>query len=364
MYRTYILRLKPNRTQTKLLDKTISCVQKFDDIYFAQIKDTKIKSHREMLNIARNTDKDLKSIDDNILFCEIDILKDVKNKKNFFSKFQFKTNLCKYASSIDEVIFNDSINIPSIGTIKLFNKRDYDQVEQFKSIIVYRTIDDKYFVNILFKKKGNKITKELDPNNSIGLDYSSPNFYVDSNGETPDKPVIIKKYDKQIMKLQSKLKESEDDEKLHHKFSIEYANLYNDIKNERKDFIHKTSTKLANQYDYVFVENIDLAKIATHRNLGKATNDNAYGKFLKVLDYKMNDRGKKLIRIDKFYPSSQICNNCGYTYQDLTLKQRKWICPECGVLLDRDINAAINIRNRGIQLVNKRTAGQSARYFA
>ena len=295
MYRTYILRLKPNRTQTKLLDKTISCVQKFDDIYFAQIKDTKIKSYREMLNIARNTDEDLKSIDDNILFCEI---------------------------------------------------------------------DDKYFVNILFKKKGNKITKELDPNNSIGLDYSSPNFYVDSNGETPDKPVIIKKYDKQIMKLQSKLKESEDDEKLHHKFSIEYANLYNDIKNERKDFIHKTSTKLANQYDYVFVENIDLAKNATHRNLGKATNDNAYGKFLKVLDYKMNDRGKKLIRIDKFYPSSQICNNCGYTYQDLTLKQRKWICPECGVLLDRDINAAINIRNRGIQLVNKRTAGQSASYFA
>ena len=292
------------------------------------------------------------------------ILNDVKNKKNFFSKFQFKTNLCKYASSIDEVIFNDSINIPSIGTIKLFNKRDYDQVEQFKSIIVYRTIDDKYFVNILFKKKENKITKELDPNNSIGLDYSSPNFYVDSNGETPYKPVIIKKYDKQIMKLQSKLKESEDDEKLHHKFSIEYANLYNDIKNERKDFIHKTSTKLANQYDYVFVENIDLAKIATHRNLGKATNDNAYGKFLKVLDYKMNDRGKKLIRIDKFYPSSQICNNCGYTYQDLTLKQRKWICPECGVLLDRDINAAINIRNRGIQLVNKRTAGQSASYFA
>ena len=152
MYRTYILRLKPNRTQTKLLDKTISCVQKFDDIYFAQIKDTKIKSHREMLNIARNTDEDLKSIDDNILFCEIDILKDVKNKKNFFSKFQFKTNLCKYASSIDEVIFNDSINIPSIGTIKLFNKRDYDQVEQYatRKIKMHdgKILEDKRIVKI------------------------------------------------------------------------------------------------------------------------------------------------------------------------------------------------------------------------
>lgn len=364
MYRSYILRLKPNKTQTKLLNKTITCVQKFDYIYLNQIKKENSKSFSEILNIARKADEELKSIDDNILFCEIDVLNELKNKKRFISKFQFKTNYCKKASSISEVIFNNSVNLPSIGTIKLYNKRDYDQVEKIISITVYRTIDEKFYANVLFRKKDIKITKKLDPNNSIGLDYSSSNFYVDNNGNTPDKPVIIKKYDKQIMKLQSKLKESEDNEKLHHKALVELDKMYTDIKNERKDFIHKTSTKLANKYDFVFVENIDLAEIATHKNLGKATNDNAYGKFLILLNYKMKDRGKRLVRIDKFYPSSQKCHNCGYENKSLTLNQRKWICPKCGVLLDRDINAAINIRNRGIELVSKRAAGQSTSNIA
>ena len=159
MYRTYILRLKPNKTQTKLLDKTISCVQKFDDIYLNQIKDKYTCSGFEIIKEARNIDSDLATVDNTILFCELDIIQKLKKEKKLANRFEFKTNYCKYVESIEDVISNHTLYLPSIGHIILFNKRDYDEVEKFISITVYRTIDEKYFANVLFRKKNKTVDK-------------------------------------------------------------------------------------------------------------------------------------------------------------------------------------------------------------
>ena len=357
MYRTYILRLKPNKTQTKLLDKTISCVQKFDDIYLNQIKDKFTSSGFEIIKEARNIDSDLATVDNTILFCELDIIQKLKKERKLANRFEFKTNYCKYVESIEDVISNHTLYLPSIGHIKLFNKRDYDQVEKFISITVYRTIDEKYFANVLFRKKSKAVDKNLDLNNSIGLDYSSNKFYVDNNGESPKKPTLIRDYDKEILAMQKKFTELRNDNKPRQKLLTRYCKTQRHVANKRNDFLHKTSKELADKYDYVFAEDINFSEIVTYRKLGKATNDNAYHNFLEILNYKMEDRGKKLVKIDKNYPSSRKCSNCGYVREKLALAKRSWICPECGVVLDRDVNAAINIRNRGSQLPVVETTG-------
>lgn len=364
MYRTYILRLMPNKTQTKLLDKTISCVQKFDDIYLNQIKDKYTCSGFEIIKEARNIDSNLISVDNTILFCELDIIQKIKKEKKLANRFEFKTNYCKYVESIEDVISNHTLYLPSIGHIKLFNKRDYDQVEKFISITVYRTIDEKYFANVLFRKKNRTVDKSLDLNNSIGLDYSSNKFYVDNNGESPKKPTLIRDYDKEILAMQKKFAELRNDNKPRQKLLTRYCKTQRHVANKRNDFLHKTSRELADKYDYVFAEDINFSEIVTYRKLGKATNDNAYHNFLEILNYKMEDRGKKLVKIDKNYPSSRKCSNCGYVREKLALDERSWICPECGVVLDRDINAAINIRNRGIEIASQQAAGRAARSYA
>lgn len=364
MYRSYILRLKPNKTQTKLLDKTISSVQKFDEIYLNQIKRNNTCSGFEIIKAARNIDRDLDTVDNTILFCEIDILQKLNKEKKLANKFEFKTNYCKYVESIEDVISNHTIYLPSIGHIELFNKRDYDEVEKFISITVYKTIDEKYFANVLFRKKNRTVDKSLDLNNSIGLDYSSNKFYVDNNGENPKKPTLIRDYDKEILAMQKKFTELRNDDKPRQKLLTRYCKTQRHVANKRNDFLHKTSKELADKYDYVFAEDINFSEIVTYRKLGKATNDNAYHNFLEILNYKMEDRGKKLVKIDKNYPSSRKCSNCGYVREKLALDERSWICPECGVVLDRDINAAINIRNRGIEIVSQQAAGRAARSYA
>ena len=120
--------------------------------------------------------------------------------------------------------------------------------------------------------------------------------------------------------------------------------------------MHKLSFNLANKYDYVFVEDINLQSIAQFRHLGKSTNDNGFGIFKSFLAYKMADRGKVFHKIDKWFPSSKTCSVCGCYHPELvdSLSVREWTCPDCGVKHDRDINAANNIRNKGI---NDRTVG-------
>ena len=126
--------------------------------------------------------------------------------------------------------------------------------------------------------------------------------------------------------------------------------------NQRKDFLHKTSTAIAKQYDAVCVEDLDMQAMANKGfGNGKATLDNGYGMFLAMLEYKLRDRGKQLIRVDKWYPSSQLCSCCGHK-QKMPLYIRVYDCPECGSHMDRDYNAAVNIRNEGLRILKTKAA--------
>ena len=113
--------------------------------------------------------------------------------------------------------------------------------------------------------------------------------------------------------------------------------------------MHKLSFELAEKYDVICVEELDLVEISKHYKLSKNTYENSFGKFLEFLKYKMEDRGKVLVKVDRYFPSSKKCSCCGYINNGLSLSDREWTCPKCKTLLNRDINAAINIKERGIQ---------------
>ena len=186
-------------------------------------------------------------------------------------------------------------------------------------------------------------------NNSIGLDYSSTHFYVDSNGERCDMPHFYQMQEERINKLKNVLKKCQRGSNNYYKIKDKIGKIYLKTKNQRNDYLHKLSTKIANQYDIVSIEDINMIEMAQTLKLAKNTYDNAYGKFADLLKYKLENQGKVLIKIDRYYPSSKKCHICGFINTNLQIDNRKWICPQCGSVLDRDVNAAINIKERGIE---------------
>ncbi|CDA33970.1 putative transposase [Firmicutes bacterium CAG:536] len=129
--------------------------------------------------------------------------------------------------------------------------------------------------------------------------------------------------------------------------------IHRHIANQRNDFLHKRSTEIANRYDVVAVEDLNMRSLSNKGfGNGKATMDNGYGTFLNMLEYKMNRKGKYFVKVDRFYPSSQTCHVCGCVDPKVkNLSIRKWVCSACGAVHDRDVNAAINIRDEGLRLL-------------
>lgn len=187
----------------------------------------------------------------------------------------------------------------------------------------------------------------INPENSLGLDYSSPNFYVDNQGRKADYPRFYRISQNRLAKEQRKLSLMKLHSHNYEKQKIKVARLHEHISNQRKDFIHKLSTSLSNEYDIICVEDINLQGLSQTLHLGKSTNDNGFGMFRTILQYKLEDIGKLLIKINKWFPSSKMCNVCGLVKEDLKLSDREWTC-ECGQHHLRDVNAAINIRTAGL----------------
>ena len=133
---------------------------------------------------------------------------------------------------------------------------------------------------------------------------------------------------------------------------IKVAGLHEKVANQRKDFLHKQSRRIANAYDCACIEDLDMKAMSQALNFGKSISDNGWGMLVTFLKYELEDTGKQLVEVDEFFASSQICSACGYKNSETkNLSVRSWTCPQCGTHHDRDVNAAINIRNEGMRLV-------------
>lgn len=279
-----------------------------------------------------------------------------------FPKFKSRKARNSYTTNNQKgtvaIIDDKYIKIPKIGKVKAVIHRKANADWKIKSATISKEGDDSYYISILFEYDKAENTYIADKTNAIGLDYKSDGLYMDSNGDVGTNHKFYRESQKKLAKEQRKLsrmkgsKKNEPKSNNYIKQLRKTNKIHRHIANQRMDNLHKISTEIANQYDVVCVESLNMRSISNKGfGNGKATMDNGYGMFLRMLEYKLSDRGKYFVKVDKWFPSSQICSCCG-DKKKLTLADRIYRC-DCGITLDRDQNAAINILNEGLRLLNE-----------
>lgn len=371
-------RIYPTTEQKIMFSKTFGCCRKVYNLMLAD----KIESYKATGKFAPVTPakykKDypyLKEVDSLALANKQQDLQAAfrntfsksRKKKNGFPKFKSAKHSRKSYTTNNQkgtvaIIDNGYIKLPKVGKVKAVIHRIPDDNWIIKSATVSQESDGKYYVSVLFEfdENKNENTYIADKTNAIGLDYASDGLYVDSNGNVGTNHKYYRESQDKLAKAQRKLSRLQGSRKGEKKSNNYWKQLrkvnkiHRRIANQRLDNLHKISTEIANQYDVVCVESLNMRSMSNKGfGNGKATMDNGYGMFLSMLEYKLSDRNKYLVKVDKWFPSSQICHCCGTLHPEMKdLSIRVMDC-DCGYHIDRDQNAALNILTEGLRLLSE-----------
>jgi putative transposase len=270
-------------------------------------------------------------------------------KVSRFPKFKSKKNKQSFAIPQNLRINADgTLNVPKFKNgIKIHIHRKIEG--KIKSGVIHKTASNKYFVSILCE-----VPKQSKPktDKSVGIDLGITDFIVTSDGEKIKNPKHGKKIQSKLRKAQKHLSRKKKGSKRREKQRIKVARIYEKIVNSRKDFQHKTSAKLVNDYDIICVESLNIKNMIKNRSLSYSIGDVGWSSFMKILERKCKMYDKKVIKIPTFYPSSKTCSACDHKLHSLPLDIRLWTCPNCGHIHDRDHNAAKNIHQQGLLITN------------
>lgn len=223
--------------------------------------------------------------------------------------------------------------------------------ENIKSATLSKSSSNKYFLSILIETNEIKILNKS-INDIIGIDLGIKDFVIDSNGNKYENIKTIRNNQKKISKLQRSISRKQKGSKNRNKSRIKLAKYYEKLNNIKENYLHEVSNKLINENQVIVMENLNVSGMLKNHHLAKSIQELSLNRFKTMLKYKTEWTGRMLIEVDRYFPSSKLCNNCGYKNVELELKDREWTCPECGVHHDRDLNAAINIRKEGERILN------------
>ena len=361
------MRIYPNKGQQAKIDKTINCCRfvwnemlaRQNKVYERRGEHLSNYDMQYLLPKMKQYLPWLEEADSQALKYECKKLHDAFQmffkKKRGYPEFHSKRNAKKsYTNPHGErcEYTNGKVKLPCLGWMTCSDDRELNG--KICGVHVYKK-NDKYYCSLVYK-----FEKEVEPTcgtNAIGLDYSSAHFYVDSEGHAADMPHWYRLSEKRLAKAERELSKKHGSKKgekkscAFRKQQRKIANIHERVSNQRRDFLHKESTRLADMYDTVCIEDLNMRAQANKGfGNGKATMDNGWGVFKYMLSYKLEERGKNLSIIDKWFPSSQTCNVCGAVNpRTKDLSVRKWTCECCGMEHDRDWNAAVNIRNVGVR---------------
>lgn len=275
------------------------------------------------------------------------------SKKSKFPKFKRKDGNNSFNVPQNVAIKSDKIYIPKFRNgIKFVKHRPLKG--KICSATISKKPSGKYYVSIL-TEQNIIIPDTIDVTKAIGIDLGIKDFAITSDGKRYPNLKFQKKYQSKLSKLQKHFARKQKGSNRKEKLRIKIAKLHEKITNSREDMQHKLSTLLLNKYDVICLETLAVKNMMQTHKLAYAIADVSWNSMIQKLEYKAAWKGKKIIKIDHFYPSSKTCHNCGYINQSLTLKDRFWVCPQCGTVLDRDINAAKNILTRGLTILSSAT---------
>lgn len=259
------------------------------------------------------------------------------------------------------VLDQSHIKIGKLKKVKIVMDRSIEDYHIMSATVsISRT--GKYYVSLTCSEVN--VDKLPKTGKSIGLDLGLKRFITMSNGETFDllnELVIyekkLKREHKKLSKKKYKCYKTEDGHyrpsNNYEKQRIKLAKVYEKITNRKLALLHNLSYQLVKEYDIICIEDLAISNLLKNKKLAKAIHDSSWYEFIRMLEYKSLWYGKKLVNIDRFFPSSKLCSNCGYVLPDIDLKTREWSCPVCNTYHDRDYNASVNILNEGLRLLNR-----------
>ena len=363
--KAFKFRLRPNEQQKILIGKTIGCSR---HIWNKMLED-KEAHYKETKKLLRTTPAKYK--DKYPFLREVDSLAlanvQLNLERSYAMYFKGKAGLPNFKSKKRDYGYTtnlvngnieltlNSIKLPKLGVVKCRVHRTIPSGYTLKSATISKSKTNKYYVSVLYEYY--EEPKVIDIKDTLGLDFDIMNFFIDSNNNKYDYPKDIIMDYKKLRVLQrtmsrryDKNKKITEQSKNFYKVQLQIAKVYEKIVNKRNDYLHKLSLLIAKEHDSVSVETLDIKAIASSNKFyGKQIGRFGWYKFIELLKYKLEERGKKLIMIDKWYPSSKACSNCAYVKADLKVGEQVYKCDECGFTICRDLNASINIKNKGLE---------------
>ncbi len=347
--KTFQYRLYPTKQQEQELIKTLGCCR----FVWNKLLEKSIEHHKKTGKFILGYDLQnlLPKLKQEFTFLQepnSQSLQAISDRltKTFKRKFKGISEFPKFKSKKNNInscvvpqhfnVFNNHIQIPKFSKIKYNNSRPYKGKP--KQLIITRDVNH-WYVNVVCELEDPNY--QINQNSKVGIDVGIKNLVTLSNGEQYNLPESLKKTNEQIKKLQRKHSRKKKGSKNREKARIKLAKKYQQYRFQKRDFFHKLSTSITKKFDIIVTEDLNINGMKKNKNLSSKIHQCSWYQFKTYLQHK----SKQFEQVDRFYPSSKTCSNCGHVKQNLTLKDRIYNCHDCGNSIDRDINAAINIKN-------------------
>ena len=376
MLRAVKIRLYPNKTQTEQFNKLLGCCR----VVYNQCLNRKIESYKNegrsenLSTLGKFLHHELLK-DDNFVWLREQNTKVLKQAirdmltayKNFFElhtgfpKFKSKHDneqSCRFelgAISNRNVYTNYKISLTNIRNIKFRTSKKYAKyLQKNHDNIRHATLTKlpcgEFYLSILVD--GDLTHKVKESKSSVGIDLGIKDFVITSDGEVFNNLHFKKSKTKRIKRIQHQLSKKKKGSNNRNKIRIKLAKVYKKINDKKQYYLHAVSNSLIDENQVICMEDLNVKGMVRNHSLAERISEMNFGEFRRLLEYKAKWYNRKIVYVDRFYPSSKTCHHCGYINRKLKLSDRQWVCPQCGEVVERDYNAALNILDQGLRILS------------